>query len=100
MALYYAFTAEKHRRKHNSLWILFDSLWNMAHISSMAIDSILLQRGVRDGKYDELLDVSEFLGEGDYGSAPNALAVMVRQSPLFQSTLAELRKAALQEVPA
>lgn len=42
-------------------------------------------------KYNDILDVAEKLGAGVYGNASNALAVMVRESPLFQKALKELR---------
>ncbi len=43
------------------------------------------------GRYDDILDVAEKLGSETYGSASNALAVMVRESPLFQAALKKLR---------
>ncbi|WP_413936946.1 hypothetical protein [Nitrospira sp. BLG_1] len=38
--------------------------------------------------YGEVLDVCEYLGEQDYGSGVNALMVMMKQSPLWISTVA------------
>lgn len=67
----------------------------------MAIDAVTIKReGKGDGRYGDLLDVAEALAAGDYGSASNAVLVMARQSPLFQATLAELRKAEPVEAPA
>lgn len=51
---------------------------------------LTLIRGQADGKYDDVLDVAEVLARGNYGSVVNANAVMVRQSPLFKKTKAEL----------
>ncbi len=52
------------------------------------IQSVVLTRVT----HGELVDVAERLAAGDYGSAPNAVSVMARQSPLFLKTL-ELIKA-------
>ena len=43
------------------------------------------------GKYADVIDAADRLGRGDFGSASNALVVMVRQSELFKTTIAEIR---------
>lgn len=58
------------------------------------INGVTLDRQTGDGKYVEVIDVCEHLGRGDQGSAANALAVMVRQSPMFLATLRELKRTA------
>lgn len=55
------------------------------------INSILLDREAGNGKYADVIDVATRLGNGSYGSATNALAVMVRQSRLFKEAMAEIR---------
>jgi len=50
-----------------------------------------INRNTGDERYGDVLDVAERLAEGDYGTAANAIAVMVRQSPLFQQTLEKLQ---------
>lgn len=65
-------------------------LW---YTSSVVLQSVLIDRRVGDGKYRDVIDVCEALAAEDYGSAPNALLVMVRKSPLFQETLSRLREA-------
>jgi len=42
-------------------------------------------------RYGDVLDVIEALADGDYGSGSNAIAVLVRRSPLYDETLAKLR---------
>jgi len=39
----------------------------------------------------DVIQAADFLAQGDYGSAANALVVMVRQSPLFQEAITALR---------
>ena len=53
------------------------------YTSSMA-QNITLDRTTGGGRYEDVIDVCDFLAEGDYGSSANALAVMARQSPLFK----------------
>lgn len=50
------------------------------------ITALTIDRVTGDGKYADVLDVCQELANGDYGSATNALIVMVRQSPLFKRT--------------
>lgn len=50
------------------------------------LNVLTLNRGVRDGKYAAVMDVCEFLGDGDFGSASNALVAMVQKSPLYYAT--------------
>jgi hypothetical protein len=57
------------------------------------INGVTIDRQTGDGKYADVLAVAEHLGDGDYGSAANAIAVMVRQSRLFSKTLAQLKEA-------
>lgn len=53
---------------------------------------IAVDRSVGDGtRNGEVIDAAEHLGNADYGSAANALVVMVRQSPLFEKATSELR---------
>lgn len=54
------------------------------------IDGINVQRFVGDGRYGDVLDVAEYLGNGDLGSAVNALCVMARQSDLYRQAIAEI----------
>jgi len=63
------------------------------------LTNVGIKRDTGDDRYGDVLDVAERLAEGDYGSAANAIAVMVRQSPLFQETLAKLRAAAPSACP-
>ncbi len=51
------------------------------------IESVMIDRQTGSGKYADVLDAAEKLGDGDYGSAANALAVMARQSRLFSEYL-------------
>ena len=54
---------------------------------------IVLMR--RTPRYTELFDVCQFLAD-EYGGAPNALAVMARQSGLYQDALSRMRVAQLE----
>lgn len=54
-------------------------------------NAITIQRGRKGGAYDDILTVAQSI-ERDYGSATNAIAVMVRQSPLYQEAAAKLAK--------
>ena len=56
------------------------------------IRHLVLERTSGDGQYEDVMDVSEYLGRGLYGSAPNALVTMVRQSKLFQRTVKKMAK--------
>ncbi len=57
------------------------------------ITAITIDRTTGDGKYTDIIDTAELLGDEDYGSAVNAIAVMVRQSPLFQDAQKRMKKA-------
>lgn len=58
------------------------------------VTAVTIDRATGDGKYADVLDVAERLGRvGDYGSAANAIAVMVRQSRLFAKTSEQLKGA-------
>lgn len=57
----------------------------------MSINAITIDRETGNGKYADVLDVCETLGNTDYGSASNALLVMIRQSRLFQRTLRQMQ---------
>lgn len=48
-------------------------------------DKISIDRTSAGGRYANILDVAEHLSDL-YGSSVNALAIMVRQSRLFQNT--------------
>jgi len=61
------------------------------------LEQLKIERATGNGKYGDVLDVAEALADGNYGTSPNALAVMVRQSPLFQETLTKLK--AVDSVP-
>ena len=54
-------------------------------------DAITIDRKRGDGRYNDLLDVASALAP-EYGNATNALAVLVRQSPLYAKTMARLRR--------
>ena len=56
------------------------------------LTQIGINRETGNGKYGDVLDVAEALGNGDYGTAANAVVVMARQSPLFRETLAQVRE--------
>lgn len=58
---------------------------------------IAVSRDVGDGRRSDVLDVAEYLGERDYGTAANALVVMVRDSAIFQKTLPKLKEQAQPE---
>ena len=46
---------------------------------------ILLDPKTAEGKYSDVIETARWLAnEGDYGTAPNALAVMVRESDTFR----------------
>lgn len=64
-------------------------------------DALTISRETGNGRHSDILDVAEHLGRGIYGSATNALVVMVRQSPLFRETVKKLpkRAKALESVP-
>lgn len=72
--------------------ISLDARPKRVYLSNM-INGVTIDRQTGDGKYADVLDVAEHLGRGDQGSAANALAVMVRQSPMFLATLRELKRA-------
>lgn len=55
------------------------------------IQKIEIDRQTGNGKYGDVLDAAEQLAAGDYGSAVNALAVMVRKSPLFHEATLQLQ---------
>lgn len=61
------------------------------------LTQVAINRETGDGKYADILDVAEHLANGDYGSATNAIAVMVRQSPLFKQAVTNLENAATSE---
>ncbi len=54
---------------------------------------VALNRKDAGGRYGDVLDVCERLAgpSGDYGSATNALFVMVRQSPLFKTEFEKIQ---------
>lgn len=52
--------------------------------TSYMAQNVTLDRTTGGGRYEDVIDVCEALAAGDYGSSANALAVMARQSPLFQ----------------
>ena len=56
------------------------------------LSNIAITRETGNGRHGDVLDVAEHLGLGVCGSAVNAIAVMVRQSPLFQETLPKVVK--------
>lgn len=56
------------------------------------INGVTIDRQTGDGKYADVLDVAEDLGLRTCGSAANAIAVMVRESPLFSKTLKQLER--------
>lgn len=47
-----------------------------------------------------MIDAAEELAAGDYRSAPNALAVMARGSPLYKEATARLKERRLDEAKA
>lgn len=55
------------------------------------LTALHLDRIAGNGRYIDIIDVAEQLGAETYGSGNNALAVMVRESPLFQTALKKLR---------
>ena len=55
--------------------------------TSYMIQNVVLDRATGGGRYEDVIDVCEALAAGDYGSSANALAVMARQSPLFEKTV-------------
>lgn len=57
------------------------------------ISKLTIDRATGDGKYADVLDVAERLANGDYGSATNAVVVMIRQSPLFAETIPLIKDA-------
>ena len=58
------------------------------------IQMITIGRDVGDGKYDDIVDVCEYLGDGQYGTATNALVQIVRNSPTFQDAVEKLNRLA------
>ncbi len=61
------------------------------------MEQVAIGRKTGEGRYDDVIDVCEALGRGDYGSAGNALAVMARQSTLFKETVERLKTNGKQE---
>lgn len=59
----------------------------MAQLRTVTID-----RRSRNGAYSDILDAAQVLAGGDYGSATNAIAVMVRQSPHYHSAISQLNR--------
>ena len=55
--------------------------------------AITIDRQTGHGKYADVLDAADELARGDYGSATNAIAVMVRQSDLYREAIAKLNSA-------
>jgi hypothetical protein len=55
------------------------------------VGQVVLDRRSGGGRYGDIIDVAVELKRSDYGSAANALAAMVKESPLFRKTLARLR---------
>lgn len=55
------------------------------------IQQITIGRNVGDGKYNDVLDVCEYLAAAEYGSGTNTLVQLARKSPLFQETLEKLK---------
>lgn len=60
------------------------------------INNIQLRLDASESNRD-ILDVGEFLGNGQCGSAANAIEVMVRQSKLFRETVLKMRLAKVKE---
>ena len=58
------------------------------------MDTVLISRTTGPGRYTDIIDVCEELAKGDAASGGNAIAIMVRQSPLFRRTLAKLKRRA------
>lgn len=64
------------------------SVW---YTFSMAIESVLIERKARDGRYAEVLDAAGYLAARDYGSTVNAICVMCERSPLFAEAMEAIR---------
>ena len=62
--------------------------------------SITIDREQRNGAYGDIIDAAMHLANGDYGSGVNAIAVMVRQSPLFKQAQDEMQAEANTVEPA
>jgi len=54
------------------------------------LTQVAVNRATGEGRYEDVIDVAEYLGESVYGSASNALVAMCRQSHLFQETKRKL----------
>ncbi len=67
----------------------------MCNMVGIMIQNVTITRNVADGKYDDIVDVCEYLGDGVYGNATNALVQIVRKSPLFLDAVKKLNRAAL-----
>jgi hypothetical protein len=61
--------------------------------------AIILERRTGNGKYSDVIDVCDELGRNEYGSAVNAAAVLIRQSPKFTDTLNKIREREAEEQP-
>ena len=59
----------------------------MAQLVTVTID-----RRSRKGAYADILDAAQQMAGGDYGSATNAIAVMVRQSPHYSVAMERLKR--------
>ena len=53
----------------------------------MILQAIELNRKTGEGKYDDAINVAIYQSRGKLGTAPNALWVMVQESPTFKATL-------------
>lgn len=65
---------------------------------AVMISSVLITRAKE--RHADVIDVLEELGNGDFGSAANAAAALIRQHPLFHPTLDQIRKRRRSETPA
>lgn len=53
----------------------------------MLMPKVSINRQTGEGRDSDVIDVADYLGTVSYGSAANAAAQMIRQSPLFRRTL-------------
>lgn len=56
------------------------------------LNAVVIDRRTGDGKFGDVIDVAEWLASGDWGSAPNALAVMARRSDLYREATEAMQK--------
>lgn len=54
------------------------------------LGNVILKR--ETGLYDDVIDAASYLKSHDYVSAANAIAVMVRKSPLFTETIEAIER--------